>query len=745
MRLILGFLVAALLNAGMALSAFAAFDPSLVGTKSSITDFRNNGQAYQTIHLLGNTAAGDDGGGDFNLVATDTTSADNGCTIIVDAVGHRYYRDLSSAGYPNSVPACKGFVFDPRAYGFVGDGSSHPLSGYFATLGAAQVVYPFAKSLTDEIDGMAMQAALYAASGGYGTIYPQPAPYQYGGTVVCPATMWRFNEPIIQPSGVAVVGQGAGLNGEALPYPVSGATHVQTCLGYWTGNAVADNAVGSAWRSIAQYQNAVPTYAGTTGSATATTLVFNASGVAGIANGTFVGALVTDSTTSETRTITAGSYSAPNYTATIVNPWTTTPSGGDTLAITSEAKGAPYMGNDGIDGNCLNYAIGFSDNIRIENVALATDTQLPVGFDFHCASQAKLKNTTTVGFNVGRNWDESYQFDDQGAFDVSRQIGVLLSGASDGVLYNGQQWPYTTSSGGSDIYRPTASDRPGLVGSLIASGSDPGYYLNTGIYGNSIGPVTILHGNPGQSSDRSVFWTGSGNPLNIIDGHFERQGAYPTAGPVTTGATGIWSAGSKVVLVGINWLRDASGTDSTVPLINGCTPILSATGISFQTGTVAPTFAYTTAGNVCGSNGTFTFGGYVTADITSAPTPGDSAPFSTNGRIAGSLYQWARYPTTMDLESSSAVTLNNCTNPVMVDPSSNAVTVTLPATVAAGLTCEIVDYTNNAATHHITITSQTGNFNTGSAPGTANDVLSTNGAFARARALGAASGWAIVP
>jgi len=36
-------------------------------------------------------------GGDVEYVSTDTSSADNGCTIFVDAAGHRYYRDLGQA------------------------------------------------------------------------------------------------------------------------------------------------------------------------------------------------------------------------------------------------------------------------------------------------------------------------------------------------------------------------------------------------------------------------------------------------------------------------------------------------------------------------------------------------------------------------------------------------------------------------------------------------------------------------
>lgn len=47
-----------------------------------------------------------------------------------------------------------------RRFGAIGDGASHPLSERFATLAAAQAVYPRATALTDEIDWCAAWAAI---------------------------------------------------------------------------------------------------------------------------------------------------------------------------------------------------------------------------------------------------------------------------------------------------------------------------------------------------------------------------------------------------------------------------------------------------------------------------------------------------------------------------------------------------------------------------------------------------------
>lgn len=50
----------------------------------------------------------------------------------------------------------------------IGDGATHPLSGFYASLGAAQVVYPFVTALTQELAWAALQAGInWAVSGGF--------------------------------------------------------------------------------------------------------------------------------------------------------------------------------------------------------------------------------------------------------------------------------------------------------------------------------------------------------------------------------------------------------------------------------------------------------------------------------------------------------------------------------------------------------------------------------------------------
>jgi hypothetical protein len=91
-----------------------------------------------------------------------------------------------------------------KDFGAVFDGNSHPLSAYYGTLAAAQTVYPHAVALTDEIDGVAIQAAINFLSANIST-------YVGGGTVRLPAGRGLVNQPLsITASNVSLQGQTVG-------------------------------------------------------------------------------------------------------------------------------------------------------------------------------------------------------------------------------------------------------------------------------------------------------------------------------------------------------------------------------------------------------------------------------------------------------------------------------------------------------------------------------------------------------
>lgn len=60
-----------------------------------------------------------------------------------------------------------------RLFGAVGDGTTHPLSEFFATLGEAQVVYPLATTLTSEIDLEALKKAVNDSPSGSTILFPK--------------------------------------------------------------------------------------------------------------------------------------------------------------------------------------------------------------------------------------------------------------------------------------------------------------------------------------------------------------------------------------------------------------------------------------------------------------------------------------------------------------------------------------------------------------------------------------------
>lgn len=103
----------------------------------------------QTNHLYFVSDYGKEGV--FLYDPADSVSSDNLGTVVVSSSGARFKRV-----YESYVSA--------KWFGAIADGSSHPLSGFFSTLPAAQAIFPFATALTDEMDWIGIQAALLFAS-----------------------------------------------------------------------------------------------------------------------------------------------------------------------------------------------------------------------------------------------------------------------------------------------------------------------------------------------------------------------------------------------------------------------------------------------------------------------------------------------------------------------------------------------------------------------------------------------------
>jgi polygalacturonase len=84
--------------------------------------------AYTAVVVRGYAAAGDGGGGTYILNSSDTVTADNGGTIIVDASARRWY--LRTGGQPPSV----------KQFGAKGDGTTNDSAAFTASAASGEGV-----------------------------------------------------------------------------------------------------------------------------------------------------------------------------------------------------------------------------------------------------------------------------------------------------------------------------------------------------------------------------------------------------------------------------------------------------------------------------------------------------------------------------------------------------------------------------------------------------------------------------
>lgn len=174
--------------------------------------------------LLGYYAAGDNGGGNFyydeNSVATDD--------------GGLVFKPTSVSGAGRWIRLYNSRGVNPKWFGAVGDGSSHPLSGYFATLAAAQAIYPSAAALTDEIDGVAIQSAINAIKGTPG------ASANRGGIVQFTGGHYKCNTKLVCDRSLGLTLRGLS-GGSVSGVPSSGGVTLE-----WSGDTVYTNPYYSA-------------------------------------------------------------------------------------------------------------------------------------------------------------------------------------------------------------------------------------------------------------------------------------------------------------------------------------------------------------------------------------------------------------------------------------------------------------------------------------------------------------------
>lgn len=107
-------------------------------------------------------------------------------------------------------------VINVKNFGAIGDGNSHPLSNYFLTLAEAQAKYAFVRSLTQEMDAVAIQAAINSISKGK-VFFPKgtyliSGLYPLGYEADYPA---RMHDGIIMKSNIIYEGNNATIRASA--------------------------------------------------------------------------------------------------------------------------------------------------------------------------------------------------------------------------------------------------------------------------------------------------------------------------------------------------------------------------------------------------------------------------------------------------------------------------------------------------------------------------------------------------
>lgn len=132
---------------------------------------------------------------------------------------------LSAGGTTaRTLSACFADVANAKAMGAIADGASHPLSERFATLAAAQAVYPLASALTDEIDWAAIQkAATLAGSQGGGAVYLPDGDYVVNRSVTIPDNVYVYGEA---PEATSVLAKSASQDVFVIGDNVTTATNV---------------------------------------------------------------------------------------------------------------------------------------------------------------------------------------------------------------------------------------------------------------------------------------------------------------------------------------------------------------------------------------------------------------------------------------------------------------------------------------------------------------------------------------
>lgn len=578
-----------------------------------------NGSQYPGgIWLQGYYTVGDGGGERIFYWDSLSTTPPDGGTIV---------KPTGVSGTGRWIQTVQGNPVQVEWFGFIGDGSSHPLSSRFATLADAQALYPFVSSLTDEMDGVAIQASIYRVS----PYITMPADEEglltdYGGEVILPVSKYLVNTTIYLNPHVVVKGIG-GFQTYTGISDFSSITNPGMPCGCWTGPYTQQSIM---YDVTGFYISTNPAYVGTATGGSTSAVTFNASSISGINSNTFLGSVLTITSGSgvnnSPRLITAGSYSAPNYTATVLDPFNNgTPDNTSVLSIPANTQGERYTAPEGPSGtNNFNsggaFNITLTPGIGIENMTLFAGNGCAVGIRLNGAPNGRVNDITCIGFDTCQVFNSSYYTYIQNINNQYKYIGTAWTGDNWSVAVNHISIPLLS---GGDVQRMSTTNRPWYIG--LGASSDLHPYLNTANYaiGDNAGIYTVIGGNSEQG-DRG-WYAGCFN-LCLLGHNVENLGLYSTI----AGQVAYQVNGTKVYCGSPRFGQAANRNGSTlpyIPIFSGFTPYLTIDNFMPQVGQNV---------QVLGPLD-FTFGGLVTLDNV---TPGnlDTQP------VAATPIIWNSYP-----------------------------------------------------------------------------------------------------
>lgn len=119
----------------------------------------------------------------INTLVLNGDSSPAASQAAVDATGHDYgnLKVRLDTEHTAVSEQLADMVTNVKTFGAIGDGQSHPLSEFFPTLATAQMKFPNATSLTNEVDELAIQAAIdYCSDRGGGTVLLPAGTYVLG-------------------------------------------------------------------------------------------------------------------------------------------------------------------------------------------------------------------------------------------------------------------------------------------------------------------------------------------------------------------------------------------------------------------------------------------------------------------------------------------------------------------------------------------------------------------------------------